>query len=320
MLQARVLVDLPSEEAERKKTLVDWFASVRGKDVDLSTGREELTLSCLTVVEAVSACMRRAEVVNAIALVVDDEALFVDDEGVDDDAKGLLEAARKASIDDAAFKTLQLVFESRFPGLHVLVDFSISRVVSAGRKEMSLTLAAQLDELFPNEDESVRDFAERLKIACRTDDLLENALKSLDRATNRIARELQAQFGLHSVQQGPAEALLVRPETVDFAALSQLGAESDIEPHYDPETGIAATHPDSYHRYYRDPLYALRNAVILGELRTSEAWQSEQLHIVDEAGTQLATGVTEQEEFEAATEGLPKISFDSDGRVEAPAG
>ena len=81
MSQPKIHVDLPSEETESKRTIVAWLRSTVGYVPDLRTGREELSISCVDVVNTIMVYFHGTGIKNAVSLQVDGTRIFVDEEG-----------------------------------------------------------------------------------------------------------------------------------------------------------------------------------------------------------------------------------------------
>lgn len=287
MLRAQIHVDLPSEERQRDKTLIEWLKQSLGKTPDLRTGREALSISCIEVVEAVMVCFYRVGIHNLLSLVVDGQTLFVDPEREDQDAQAARAAAREHAKAHEKFGVMHMVAEHSFAGLHLVITIVVRSEVRLGDKEMQITLSARPEALRHQEGESAEAYAARLVEYAHSNEL-EGAIAEVNRFASQLGREFQVQVGMYSVSQGQTQAMLVRPSRESVADFEGLDFSSISEATYRP---IARSpHPDAYYQHFQDPLYDFQNFVLIAEVVESHVWALAELLLVESQGQVLATG------------------------------
>jgi len=85
MLKARIAVDLPSAETQRSMGPVEWVRSLFGAQIDLRSGKEELTVCAFSLVEGLIAGFARAGVADVLSFLVDRQVVYLDSNDVPDD-------------------------------------------------------------------------------------------------------------------------------------------------------------------------------------------------------------------------------------------
>ena len=109
MLKTEITVDLPSAETDRRMRITDRILSFFGKEIDLRSGKEALTIEALKVIENLVAAFAEAGFSDAISLLVDKRVVYKDVEDQDDDLGLILEAVRDTGIPEKGFDEMHLV-------------------------------------------------------------------------------------------------------------------------------------------------------------------------------------------------------------------
>jgi len=142
MHASRIIVDLPSAEADRRRSPLEWLRSLFGAELDLRSGREELTVGALWLIEGLVDGFAAAGVHDVSAFVVDRETVYEDaKEDVSDDLRLLVRAADQAGVLDRAFHEMSLTLIHRGAGLHTTIDCRIKNGVLLGEAEMTIVLS-----------------------------------------------------------------------------------------------------------------------------------------------------------------------------------
>jgi hypothetical protein len=170
-VQSRIIVDLPSAETDRRRRPIEWLRSLFGAQLDLRSGREELTVGALWLVEGLVEAFAAAGIHDVTSFRVDQEVVFFDTEDVPGDLPRIVRAAEGAGILDRKFREMHLVLAHRTPSLHTTIDCRVKDGVLLGEAEMSIVLSSRS-----------REFAAAAAA--------EPAHAELDALTERIANEL----------------------------------------------------------------------------------------------------------------------------------
>src|SRR5579864_1568949 len=162
MIKSRITVDLPSVETRRSMGPVEWMRSLFGASIDLRSGKEELTVGALSLVEGLVEGFSRAGVTNAISLLVDKKVVYLDTNDVPDDIPLIGKAAEQTGILDKKFTEMHLVLSHKEAGLHVICDTLIQSKVLLGEAEMQVVLSARVEDLQIRPGETAQAYAERI--------------------------------------------------------------------------------------------------------------------------------------------------------------
>jgi hypothetical protein len=142
MHASRIIVDLPSAETDRRRSPLEWLRSLFGAELDLRSGREELTVGALWLIEGLVEGFAAAGVHDVSAFVVDRETVYEDaEEDVSDDLRLLVRAAEQAGVLDREFHEMSLTLVHRGAGLHTTIDCRIKNGVLLGEAEMTIVLS-----------------------------------------------------------------------------------------------------------------------------------------------------------------------------------
>ena len=185
MLKARVHADLPSVETQRAKGPIEWVRSLLGAKLDLRSGKEELTVSALSLVEGLSAAFQRAGITNAISLLVDKKVIYLDTQDTENDLPLIAHAAEVSGVLDRPFKEMHLVMSHKEAGVHTLIDVRIANQVVLGGEELTIELSGRVEELRVQNGETAQQYAERVRGFAREGERMEVARLALGSATGR---------------------------------------------------------------------------------------------------------------------------------------
>lgn len=312
MLRSEIHVDLPSEAIERKKSLVTWFKSSTGNEPEREADQEELTLSCVQVVQAIMVCFHKVDIENAIALIIDGTVVFVDEDGDDDDAAKLLQAAidHGSSLDH--FSELVLVMEDRRQGLHSILEVTVHSSVKVGEKELTISITGRPDLITHVGGETALDYAKRL-VAFAHGEALFDAIGVMEKLASEVAQQFQVQIGIYKVSQGAVEAALVRPNGDAIAAFGNLDFVGGKPPGYHGRPTSA--HPDSFCRYYDDPLYPYQSFVLIAQIVQQSAWSEVAVQVLAEDGSEWACSDEVGAEHRDNWSQTPELQFSGDDHV-----
>ena len=147
MFHSEVSIDLPSVETRRSMGPIEWLRSMMGAKLELPSGKEEVTIGALSLVEGIVGACKKVGITNAISFIVDRKVVYLDTQDVDDDLPLILKAAETNGILDKKFNQMHLVLTHREQGVHVLIDIEVSSQVLLGEAEMRVTATGRLEEL-----------------------------------------------------------------------------------------------------------------------------------------------------------------------------
>jgi len=146
-VQSRITVDLPSAETERRRRPIEWLRSLFGAQLDLRSGREELTVGATWLVEGLVEAFAAAGVDDVTSFRVDQEVVYLDTEDVPGDLPRIVRAAEAAGVLDRKFREMHLVLAHSTPTLHTTIDCKVRDGVLLGEAEMSIVLSSRGREL-----------------------------------------------------------------------------------------------------------------------------------------------------------------------------
>jgi len=176
MHTSRIIVDLPSAETERRKRPLEWVRALLGAQLDLRSGREELTVGTLWLIEGLVDAFAAVGVRDVSSFLVDKQVVYLDaEEEVPDDLPLLVRAAEVAGVLDRKFHEMSLVLVHDGPALHTAIDCRVKNGVLLGEAEMTIVLSGQPHQPAAGGDAAAGDDAAR---------------RELDALTERIANEL----------------------------------------------------------------------------------------------------------------------------------
>jgi hypothetical protein len=139
-VQARIVVDLPSAETDRRRSPLEWLRSLFGAQLDLRSGREELTMGTVWLIEGLVEAFAAAGVRDVKSFLVDDETIYLDAAGVPDDLPLIVHAAETAGLLDRKFREMHLVLAHRTAALEAAIDCRVRDGVLLGEAELTIDL------------------------------------------------------------------------------------------------------------------------------------------------------------------------------------
>lgn len=296
MLRARILIDLPSTEVFRQKTLGESFRSLFGAEIDLRTGLEETTLTSMALVQALVSGFGHAGVTNAIAFIVDEKVVYKDTVDQGNDLELILAACQQTRLMQRKFGEMHLVLSLAENGMFAIADVHIQRQVVLGQAEVSVDLSGRIDELRIQRGESALGYAERVRAFARTPGVAEAWRRAFETVVRRVATAVGSSLPGAQVSVEAARIQLIRPGEKQIARFRYLGFGKDVQrPTYRPAPARerVGAYADPFYFYYFDPYYDFMTFTLLDDMATrGYAWSDTRLTIVDEAGRDVTAGGT----------------------------
>lgn len=310
MLKAKVFVDLPSQDLMRRKGPIEWVRSLFGADLDLRTGKEELTVSAFALVQGLvdafgstklaasqkySGFGKSGGIVNAISLLVDKRTVYLDADDVDDDLDEMAEAAQTAGVFDRPFKEMHLVMTHKVVGLHVIFDVAIQNSVLVGEDEMEIILSARVEDLQIRQGESAKDYGTRVKAFTKDPDAIEGYRLALDGVARALADRMRVSLVGSKVRVEGARIEIIRPNQTQVGRMRTLGFKDKVkQPTYRPAPTRRrrGAYADPFFYYYYDPYYDFMSLMLVSAIVHDMAWHSPMVHVVSPNGDALFTGDT----------------------------
>jgi hypothetical protein len=315
MLYATVVVDLPSVEGRRAMGPIEWVRSLFGGELDLRSGKDELTIGALSLLEGILDACRKAGIKNAISFLVDKKVVYLDPNDVDDDVSLILSACERAGVLDKKFREMHLALAHREAGVHAIIDIEIKNEVMLGEEEMGVTFTGRPEGLRVQSGETAPEYAERVRAFAKDGEAMESARRALDALADRFAHALRTSIAGAKVTALAAEIRLIAPESPQIARFRRLGFGGEIEePGYRalPTYRRAGAYADPFYYYYYDPYYDFTNWLMLDTLLHHSYAHASLVHVVDPRGAELFTA-------DAAPAGglwgSDVVSFDGAGQI-----
>lgn len=185
-MESRILVDLPSAETDRRRRPIEWLRSLFGAQLDLRSGREELTVGAMWLLEGLVEAFAAAGINDVTSFRVDEEVVFFDTEDVPADLPRIVRAADAAGVLDRKFREMHLVLSHRSQALHTSIDCQVKDGVLLGQAEMAIVLSSRSRSF-----EAGGDAPEAMR-------------RELDELTERITAELTTMLRGARVTRAPA--------------------------------------------------------------------------------------------------------------------
>jgi hypothetical protein len=319
MLKSRIVVDLPSAETERRKKPLEWLRSLFGAQIDLRSGREELTVSALWLVEGLVEGFAAVGVHDVVSFLVDKQVVYLDHQDVPDDLPMVVKAAETAGILDRTFREMHLALAHKSETLHVIVDCAVKNGVLLGEAEMTIALSGRVRALQIESGETAQHYADRVKAFAAGGESFEPARKELDSLTEKIANELSSVLAGARVSHEAAVVQLVRPSARQIGNFRRLEFGDRVrQPSYRavPTMQRHGAYNDPFYYHYHDPYYDFTTYLLVDAMLHSHAWHSPHVHVVDPAGHRLFTGDTAPSAGGDGWIGNDAVSFGEGGTLE----
>jgi hypothetical protein len=315
-------VDLPSAETERRKGPIEWVRALFGAQIDLRSGREELTVGALWLVEGLVEAFAAMGVDDVISFIVDEEVVYLDAEDVPGDLPMILRAAERSGVLDRKFHEMHLVLAHRSEALHTIIDCQVKNGVLLGEAEMTIALSGRIRELQIRRGETARRYAERVQAFAAGGETFEPTRRELDALTERIANELTSVLRGAKVTREAAAVQLVRPDARQVGRFGRLGFGGEVRtPTYRaiPTARRDGAYDDPFYYYHHDPYYDFTSYLLVDSMIHHGAWRSPHVRVVDPAGAALFAG-DDPPRGEDGWRGYGAVSFGEGGELEVSSG
>lgn len=318
MLKSMVHVDLPSVETQRRPGPIEWLRSLFGAELDLRSGKEELTVGAFSLVEGLIAGFARAGICDVISFLVDKKVVYLDTNEVSDDLALIVQAAEAAGVLDQRFREMHLVLAHRDGVLHTILDAKITSAVLLGESEMVVQLSSRLVELQIRQGETAEQYAERVKAFAGNEGSFEPARQRLEQLTERIAAALGLALVGAKVASEAALVQLIRPDRGQIGRFGKLPFGDEVEsPEYRPVPTLqrAGAYADPFYYYYHDPYYDYMSYVLVDAMVRDSLWHSQHVHVVDPTGSLLFSGDQAGGHANDGWVGQDAVSYDTSGQL-----
>lgn len=328
MLKAKVFVDLPSRDLLRRKGPIEWVRSLFGADIDLRTGKEELTIGAFAVVRGVADAFRATRldkadkgIVNAISLLVDKRTVYLDADDVDNDLDEMTAAADTAGVFNRDFKEMHLVMTHKVAGLHIIFDVAIANSVMKGDEEMEIVLSARVEDLQIRAGESAKDYGERVKGFAKDPTAIEGHRMALDSVARALSDNMRIALVGSKVRVEGARIEVIRPNKQQVGRMRSLDFKDRVKtPTYRPAPTKRrrGAYADPFFYYYYDPYYDFMSLMLVSAIVHDMAWHSPMVHVVSPTGETLFTGDS-VDSTTASMDGWDPdtaVDFDGDGDLQ----
>lgn len=327
MLRAKVIVDLPSQDILRRKGPIEWVRALFGAEIDLRTGKEELTIGAFALIRGITAAFKGTRlgeaggITNAISLLVDKRTVYLDADDVDDDIDEMTEAAQTAGVFDRPFKEMHLVMTHKAAGLHVIFDVAISNQVIAGGEEMEIVLSGRVEALRVRAGESAQDYASRIKGFTQDPGAIEGHRLALEGMANALGDRMRISLVGSKVRVEGAHVEVIRPNKKQVGRMRNLEFKQNVkQPTYRPAPTRRrrGAYADPFFYYYYDPYYDFMSLMLVSAIVHDMAWHSPMVHVVSPSGDMLFTGAT-VDSTSASMDGWDPdsaVAFDASGDLQ----
>lgn len=316
MLRTTVYVDLPSEETQRRMGPIEWTRSLFGADIDLKSGKEELTISALSLMKGLLHAFETVGIHDVISLIVDKKVVYLDKTEVPDDIELMMQAAEQKGILDRPFRQMHLALSHKEGGLHAILDIKIESQVLLGESEMQIELSGRAEALKIKAGESAAAYADRVRDFAKAPEPLEQHRHLLTALADRLGDAMRRHIVGAKIRTEATQIQVIQPTEKQVGGFRQLAFEDQVdEPRYRPTPSKSrkGAYEDPYFYYYYDPYYALTSWLVVDAMtHHHRAWhQTTDTHVVDGDGTPLF----EAENAHLFTEAFPgakDVSFSDD--------
>lgn len=314
MIKSSITIDLPGEETLRRKKPLEWIRSLFGAEIDLRSGKEEITISSYALMRGLVSAFEQAGISDVISLLVDHKVVYMDIDEIDRDLPSLDRAMHYSGVLDRPFREMHLVLSHRADGLHTIIDVRVTSQVVVGDSAMRVTLSSRLEALRIHTGETARAYEARVRAFTEDEAGIEGARQAVNALAGRLGDAFRATLGQVGVTIEPARIQLIRPEVAQLGRFRKLefGAAARA-PRYRPvpTRHRSGAYADPYYYYYYDPHYDLVSYWIVSRMSNDAVWHSPHVDVVDPAGNVLFTGDAVPEDALGA--GADVVSFDEAG-------
>lgn len=294
MLRTRIVVDLPSVEVLRQKTLGESFRSLFGAEIDLHTGTEEITVTGLALIQALLTAFQLAGITNAVAFIVDQKVVYKDPVDQGNDLPLIMAACQQTRLLTRKFGEMHLVTSHAENGMLAIADVHVRRETLKGQAEMVVDLSGRIDELRIARGETAADYAARVRAFARTPQVAEAWERAFESFARRLAAALGTSLPGSRIAAEPVRIQLIRPSPKQVGRFRHLQFGEGVQrPTYRPVPARErlGAYADPFYFYYFDPYYDFMTWVILDDMaRHNYVWSTARLAIVDEHGLDVTEG------------------------------
>ncbi|PRP89872.1 hypothetical protein ENSA5_70260 [Enhygromyxa salina] len=292
MFYANIHIDLPSEPALHRRTLLDWFSELIGREPTSGADVEVITVTGLSVFKPVTDALAQLGITDVLSVIVDGRIAYVDtEENSGDLATAIAELDARAVL-EREFEAMKMVLSHRRDGLRTLIEVTVRRRVPAGSPELVIALAARLDSMQIARGESPTAYAERLRAIAADVPALEAARERFAALADEAKRALDEQLGelVVSSSVAPVELRLIRPGPRQLDHFRRLSWGPSVRmPKYRPvpiRSRLGAYDEPFYH-YYFDPYFDFVAWVTLTEIVAGRGWQGLSFEVVNTDGARV---------------------------------
>jgi len=315
-----IFIDLPSEETEREKSIWDGLIALMGGGSQKGSGSgvEIMVVEAETVFKRLTDGFKSAGLNNVISLMVDDDVMFVDNDAEQDDLDLAVSQVIHSGRLREALSDIRIVLETRWEGLHIVLDLEIQTSVVLGREEVHLELVGRVEELHIQVGETARDFDKRVREFTQDYSRIEGYRTAMTTFADRVKQALASQLPDCPIRRSKVYLQVLALQNAQLATLRHLKfGDQVVPPAYRPSPLIErkGLFADRFLYFYYDPYYNYLNWIVLDSLVQDGAWKSPLVRIVEPGGVVVGTGDKlggDEAPFQA-----PKdlVIFDVDGNL-----
>lgn len=315
MLQSKVIIDLPSREVLREKTVGEWFTSIFGSRPDLRTGREIMTVSAYAVLEGIVNGFADAGMTNVISLIVDNRTIFLDTQDVPDDLFVMHRVATRSGALNRRFQEMHIAFTHEEDDLHIIIDVKLRPYVLLGEEELVITLSGRPTTLRLKDNETASRYRSRIHKFASSTKNLERLREKLNHVTDLLAGCLHRTIPGAEIHTEEAMVQLIRPSAQQLGAMRHLDFRHYEGGRYRPAParyhgGVVI---DPFYHYYYDPFYDFAMFVLIGAA-IEFAWHMPYVYFIEPSGAFL--GYAHELDYDVFTDqwvGYDALHFDDTG-------
>lgn len=315
MLQSKVIIDLPSREILREKTVGEWFTSVFGSRPDLRTGREMMAVSAYAVLEGIVNGFADAGLTNVISLIVDNRTIFLDTQDVPDDLFVMHRVATRSGALNRRFQEMHIAFTHEEDDLHIIIDVKLRPFVLLGEEELIITLSGRPKSLRVRRNETANRYRSRIHKFASSTRNIEKLRESLNHVTDVLAGCLHRTLPGAEIRTEEAMVQLVRHSEQQLGAMRHLDFQRHDSGRYRaaPARYHGGVIVDPFYHYYYDPFYDFAMFVMIGAA-IEFAWHMPYVYFVDPYGGFLGYAHDlDYDVFASEWVGYDAIHFDDSG-------
>ncbi len=298
---------------------IEWIRAQFGAQIDLRSGKEELTVSAFSLVDGMIRAFSRANVTNAISFIVDKKVVYMDTNDVADDLALIGQAAQQSGVFERPFREMHVVLTHQEAGLHLLVDLGVLNQVVLGTEEMWMDISARVEELRIREGETAQGYAQRIQSFAADPKAIDPYRFALDSITERIGNALRSTLPGSRVRSELAVVQLVRPDAEQIGRFRDLSFGPNVSaPTYRavPTAQRYGAYADPFYCYYYDPYYDFMSWVLINDMMMHSSWNhwhTDSVYVVDPTGQTLYTGSDALGHVGDGWAGAGAVGFDPSG-------